>query len=168
MRSTELPRMKRVIVLNNEKRRGANCLERRDAIFSLLCQWCLLLPVLTPQKKSRKENEKKIEKKNPKKQEDTHEENLKHCTSWWLKTKMTCELVEGPKCIKLEKLTTQFWWTKVPFNENIFIWCREIQIWTSKNSMKILKDLINFIDHLIARKIKFLESIWVVIWRNWS
>jgi len=78
------------------------------------CHFFFVMPMMfvvtcfDTKKKSRKENEKKIEKKNPKKQEDTHEENLKHCTSWWLKTKMTCELVEGPKCIKLEKLTTQF------------------------------------------------------------
>jgi hypothetical protein len=32
--------------------------------------------------------------------------------------------------------------------------------------MKIFEGLINFIEDLIARKINFLESIWVLIERN--
>jgi len=36
----------------------------------------------------------------------------------------------------------------------------------SKNSMRILEGLINFTKDLIARKISFLESIWVLIGRN--
>jgi hypothetical protein len=38
----------------------------------------------------------------------------------------------------------------------------------SKDSMRILEYLINFIENLIARKISFLESNWVSIGRNWS
>jgi hypothetical protein len=38
---------------------------------------------------------------------------------------MTSEKVEGLKCIKLAKLTTQFWLTKGPISENIFIWGKE-------------------------------------------
>jgi hypothetical protein len=56
--------------------------------------------------------------------------------------------------------------TKNPFDENICIWGKEIQIWMSKDSMRILEDLINFIEDLITRKINFLESIWVLIGRN--
>jgi hypothetical protein len=56
--------------------------------------------------------------------------------------------------------------TKDPFGQNIFIWGKEIQIWMSKDSMTILKGLINFIEDLIARKINFLKSIWVLIERN--
>jgi hypothetical protein len=39
---------------------------------------------------------------------------------------MTSEKVGGPECIKLTKLTTQFWLKKDPFGENIFIWGKEI------------------------------------------
>jgi hypothetical protein len=49
--------------------------------------------------------------------------------------------------------------TKDPFDENIFILGKEIQIWMGKDSMRILKSLINFIDDLTPRKISFLESI---------
>ena len=34
--------------------------------------------------------------------------------------------------------------------------------------MRILKGLIDFIEDLHARKISFLESIWVLIKINWS
>ena len=30
--------------------------------------------------------------------------------------------VEGPECTRSTKLTTQSWFTKDPFGENIFIW----------------------------------------------
>jgi hypothetical protein len=38
----------------------------------------------------------------------------------------------------------------------------------SKDFMKILEGLINFIEDMISRKINFLKSIWVFIERNWS
>jgi len=66
---------------------------------------------------------------------------------------MTSEKIR--KCIKLEKLTIQFWLTKGPIGENIFIWGKEIQIWIGKDSIRILEGLINFIEDLIARKIIF-------------
>jgi hypothetical protein len=47
--------------------------------------------------------------------------------------------------------------TKGPIGENIFIWCKEIQICIGKDSMRILEGLINFIKDLIARKIDFLS-----------
>jgi hypothetical protein len=43
------------------------------------CYCCY--PLLTPQKKSRKEKEK-IEKENTKIQKDTYEESLEDCPSW--------------------------------------------------------------------------------------
>jgi len=67
-------------------------------------------------------------------------------------TKVTNGKVEGPKCIKL---TTQFWLTKGPIGENIFIWGKEIQIWIGKDLKRILEGLINFIEDLIARTIDF-------------
>jgi len=39
--------------------------------------------------------------------------------------------------------------------ENIFIWDKEIQIWRGKDLMRILEDLINFIEDLIIREIDF-------------
>jgi hypothetical protein len=36
----------------------------------------------------------------------------------------------------------------------------------SKDLMRILEGLINFIEDLIARNINFLELIWVLIGRN--
>jgi hypothetical protein len=56
--------------------------------------------------------------------------------------------------------------TKDPFDENIYIWGKETQIWMSKDLMRILEGLINFIEDLIARNINFLELIWVLIGRN--
>jgi len=44
---------------------------------------------------------------------------------------------------------------KDPFDGNIFIEGKEIQIWMSKDSMRILKCLINFIKDLIVRKSVF-------------
>jgi hypothetical protein len=41
-----------------------------------------LLPIFDPTKKSRKK-EKKIEKEDLKIQEDTHDESLEDCPSWW-------------------------------------------------------------------------------------
>jgi uncharacterized membrane protein (DUF106 family) len=75
--------------------------------------------------------------------------------------------VKRLECTRLEILMTQFRLTKNPFDENICIWGKEIQIWMSKDSMRISEDLINFIEDLITRKINFLESIWVLIGRNW-
>jgi hypothetical protein len=49
-----------------------------------------------------------------------------------------------------------------------FIWDKEIQIWINKGPIMILEGLINFIEDLIARKIDFLKSIWVLVRRNWS
>jgi hypothetical protein len=40
---------------------------------------------------------------------------------------MTSGKVEGLECTRLVKLATQFWLTKDPFGENIFIWGKEIQ-----------------------------------------
>jgi hypothetical protein len=105
-------------------------------------------------KKSRKEKRKNIKRKF-KIQEDIHEEGLEDCPSWWWMTKITSEKIGRPKCIKLEKLTIQFWLTKGPIGENIFIWGKEIQIWIGKDSIRILEGLINFIEDLIARKIIF-------------
>jgi hypothetical protein len=45
------------------------------------------------------------------------------------------------------------------FDENIFMWGKEIQIWMSKDMIRILKGLINFIEDLIPRKISFFKSI---------
>jgi hypothetical protein len=42
--------------------------------------------------------------------------------------------------------------TKELFGENICIWGKEIQIWMSKDLMRILEGLANFIEDLIARK----------------
>jgi hypothetical protein len=56
--------------------------------------------------------------------------------------------------------------TKDLFGKNICILGKDIQIWMSKDLMGILKGLINFIKDLIARKINFLKSIWVLIGRN--
>jgi len=75
--------------------------------------------------------------------------------------------VKGPECTGLTKFMTQFWLTKDPFDENIYIWGKETQIWMSKDLMRILEGLINFIEDLIARNINFLELIWVLIGRNW-
>jgi hypothetical protein len=44
--------------------------------------------------------------------------------------------------------------TKRPIGENIFLG-KETQIWIGKESMRILKGLIKYIDDLIARKIDF-------------
>jgi len=93
--------------------------------------WILLLSILTPQKNQ--------ENKNTKIQKDLHKESLEDCPSWWWKTKITSRKVEGQECARLEKLSTQFWLTKDRFSENSFIWGKEIQIWTSKDSMKILE-----------------------------
>jgi hypothetical protein len=68
---------------------------------------------------------------------------------------MTNEKVRGTKRIKLTKLATQFWLTKGPIGENIFIWGKEMKILMFKDPIRILKDLINFIKDLIARKISF-------------
>jgi hypothetical protein len=38
----------------------------------------------------------------------------------------------------------------------------------SKDFMRILEALINFIEDMISRKINFLKLIWVLIERNWS
>jgi hypothetical protein len=54
---------------------------------------------------------------------------------------------------KIDKIGTSVWLTKGLFGKNIFICSKEIQIWIGKNSMRILKGLINFIKDLIARKI---------------
>jgi hypothetical protein len=54
---------------------------------------------------------------------------------------MTSEKFEGLKCIRLAKLATQLWLT------NIFIWGKETQIWMGKDSIKILKGLINVIEN---------------------
>jgi hypothetical protein len=75
---------------------------------------------------------------------------------------MTSEKVEGLKCIRFEKLTAQFWLTKGPIGVNIFIWGKEIQIWMVKDAIRILKGLID------CKENKFLDSIWVLIGRNWS
>jgi len=74
-------------------------------------------------------------------------------------TKMTSEKVRGPQCIRLANLATQFWLIKDPFGENIFILNKKIQIWMTKNSIRILEGLINFIEDLLVRKGSFLESI---------
>jgi hypothetical protein len=71
---------------------------------------------------------------------------------------MTSEKVGGPKYIKLVKLATKFLLTKCPIGKNIFIQDKKIQIWTGKDSMRILKGLINLIEDLIARKINFLSQ----------
>jgi len=63
--------------------------------------------------------------------------------------------VRGPKYTRLAKLTTQFWLTKGPIGENIFIWGKEMKILMFKDPIRILKDLINFIKDLIAREISF-------------
>jgi len=55
----------------------------------------------------------------------------------------------------MAKLTTQFWLKKGLIGENIFIWGKEIQIWRGKDSMRVLEDLINFIEDLIVREIDF-------------
>ena len=68
---------------------------------------------------------------------------------------MTNGKVRGPKCTRLEKLTTQFWLTKGPIGENIFIWGKEMKILMFKDPIRISKDLINFIKDLIAREISF-------------
>jgi hypothetical protein len=73
---------------------------------------------------------------------------------------MTSEKVGGLKCIRLVKLATQFWLTKGPIGENIFICGKEIQIWIGKDSMRIFKGLINLIEDLIARKINFWNQFW--------
>jgi hypothetical protein len=57
-------------------------------------------------------------------------------------TKMTSEKFRGSKCIRLIKLTTQFWLTKGSISENIFILGKEIQIWIGKDLMRILEGLI--------------------------
>jgi hypothetical protein len=80
----------------------------------------LLLSIFDPTKKSRKK-----EKKNLKIQEDTHDESLEDCPSWWWRTKMTSEKVEGPECTRLTKLAIQFWLIKDPFRF-FFIWGKEI------------------------------------------
>jgi hypothetical protein len=56
--------------------------------------------------------------------------------------------------------------TKDLFSENIFVWGKEIQIWMSRESMRILEGLINFIEDLIMREISFLDSIWVLIGKH--
>jgi len=48
--------------------------------------------------------------------------NLEDCPSWWWKTKISSGKVRGPICIRLTKLTTQFWLIKGPSSENIFSW----------------------------------------------
>jgi len=53
-------------------------------------------------------------------------------------------------------------------SDPILIYGKEIQIWMSKDSLRILKGLINFIKDLIVRKISFWELIWVLIGRNWG
>ena len=68
---------------------------------------------------------------------------------------MTSEKVWGLKCIRLTKLTTQFWLIKGSTVKNIFIWGKETRNWMSKDSMRILKGLINVIKDLIAREISF-------------
>jgi len=58
---------------------------------------------------------------------------------------------------KIDKIGGPILIDKRPIGDNIFIWGKEIQIWMSKVSIRILKGLINFIEDLIARKISFLE-----------
>jgi len=108
-----------------------------------------------PRKKINKKGKRKNRKRKSKIQEDIQEKSLEDCPRWWWRTKMTSEKVGGLKCIRLVKLTTQFWLTKGPIGENIFIWGKEIQIWIGKDSMRIFKGLINLIEDLIARKISF-------------
>jgi len=94
----------------------------------LILQGSLIGSIVThfwTHKKSRKEK-RKYRKRKFKIQEDIHEKGLEDCPSWWWMTKITSEKIKRPKCIKLEKLTIQFWLTKGPIGENIFIWGKEI------------------------------------------
>jgi capsule polysaccharide export protein KpsC/LpsZ len=56
---------------------------------------------------------------------------------------------------KIDKITNSILTTKGPIDENIFIWGKEIHIWMVKDSMRILKGLIIFIEDLFVRKINF-------------
>jgi len=90
---------------------------------SFLLTWTTMLLSTFDPKKFNKRKEKKIENKSkiqrPKKlKRDIHKENLEDCPSWWWRTKVTSGKVGGPKSIKL---ATQFWLTKGPIHENIFI-----------------------------------------------
>jgi len=60
---------------------------------------------------------------------------------------------------KIGKISDSILIEKDLFDENIFIWGKEIQIWMSKDSIRILEGLINFIEDLIPRKISFFKSI---------
>jgi len=84
----------------------------------------MLLSIFYPTKNQEKKREK-IENKiqNIK---DIHEKSLEYCLSWWWRTKVTNEKVRGPKRIKLTKLATQFWLTRGPIGENIFICGKKI------------------------------------------
>ena len=80
----------------------------------------------------------KYQEKKIKIQEDIHKESLEDCSNYRWNTKMTNEKVGGSKCIRLEKLATQFWLTKGSIDKNIFILGKEIQIQIGKNSKRIL------------------------------
>jgi capsule polysaccharide export protein KpsC/LpsZ len=56
---------------------------------------------------------------------------------------------------KIDKISNSILTTKGPIGENIFIWGKEIRIWMVKDSMRILKGLIIFIEDLFVRKISF-------------
>jgi len=66
------------------------------------------------------------------------------------------------KMYKIDKLSNPILTKKSLIGKNIFIWGKEIKIWMIKDSMRILVSLVNFIEDLFARKISFLESIWVL------
>jgi len=86
----------------------------------------LLLPIFYSTKKSRKEKKKR--KKQSKIQEDTHEEKPKELSKLMVKDQNDKWKVKRLECTRLEKLMTQFRLIKNPFDENICIWGKEIQI----------------------------------------
>jgi hypothetical protein len=59
------------------------------------------------------------------------------------------------KMYKIDKISNSILTTKGLIGENIFIWGKEIHIWMVKDSMKILKGLIIFIEDLFVWKISF-------------
>jgi len=65
---------------------------------------------------------------------------------------------------KIDKISNSILTTKGPIGENIFIWGKEIHIWMVKDSMRILKGLIIFIEDLFVRKISFGVNLGV----NWK